>query len=118
MSGPGDDYDMDAEMARFLADIDAGREEIPDPREAGPAAVIVPGEAFGIDPAALAAMYGPDGLGAFTQGQAADARLPGPVLTALTEQAVEESSALTDNQLFGALSAIARLRNRATTWRP
>jgi uncharacterized protein DUF222 len=112
MSEP-DDYDMDAEMARFLADIEEGREQIPDPGEATPAAIVAPGEACGIDPAASAAMYGPDGLGAFAQGGAADALRPGPVLSALAEQAVEEAAVLTDNQLLGALSAIQRLRGRA-----
>ncbi len=110
MSQPDDDYDMDADMARFLADIDAGRETIPDPWEAGPAAVVFPGDLSGIDPAAL---YGPDGLEGFMQDGVADTLRPGPVLSALTEQAVEDKSALTDNQLLGALSATRRLRNRA-----
>ena len=54
------------------------------------------GDAADLDPALLAAMLGPDGLGgqalspAFGQGRAADALRPGPVLAALTEQAVAD----------------------------
>ena len=38
--GPADDWDGDAEMAAFLADIEAGRARIPEPWEIeGPAAL-------------------------------------------------------------------------------
>src|SRR5262252_5122986 len=44
--GPADDWDGDAEMAAFLADIEAGRARIPEPWEIeGPAATISLGDA-------------------------------------------------------------------------
>ena len=77
------------------------------------------GDACDLDPAALAAMLGPDGLGgqspgpAFAQDQAADGLRPGPVLAALTEQAVSDVATLSDDELTGALQAARRLENRA-----
>jgi hypothetical protein len=53
-------------------------------------------------------MLGPDGLGGrvldpqFGQDQAADALRPGPILAALTEQAVAGTAFLTDDRLTGA----------------
>jgi hypothetical protein len=113
--GGDDDFDMDAEMTRFLADIEAGRERIPDPWEEVPACAVSLGEAAGGDLAGLAAMAGPDGLGgeAFAKDKAADAMRPGPVLSALTEQAAGSLEALSDNQLLGTMSAARRLQNRA-----
>src|SRR5215470_13733052 len=114
--GPGDDWDGEAEMAAFLADIEAGRARIPEPWEIeGPAASISLGDAADVDLAELAAMVGPDGLGGdrFTQGNTADVMRPGPVLAALAEQAARDLAALTDNQLLGAVSAARRLANRA-----
>jgi hypothetical protein len=110
-----DDFDMDAEMASYLAEIDAGREQIPGPWEEVPACTVSLGDAYDADPAELAAMCGPDGLGgeAFAQDKAAGALRPGPVLSALTEQAAEDMRDLTDNGLLGAVSAVRRLRNRA-----
>jgi Domain of unknown function (DUF222) len=110
----GDDFDMDAEMARFLADIEAGREQIPEPWSS-PSCTVSLGDACDVDLAELAAMTGPDGLGgeAFIQYRNADALSPGPVLAALTEQAVQEVSTLSDNGLLGAVSAVRRLRARA-----
>jgi hypothetical protein len=67
----------------------------------------------------LAAMCGPDGLGgqavsaAFGQDKAADVLRPGPVLAALTAQAVAGAGALTDNELIGVLQAGRRLANLA-----
>ena len=64
-------------------------------------------------------MCGPDGLGgtalsaAFGQDKTADVLRPGPVLAALTEQAVSDLATLSDDQLTGALSAARRLENRA-----
>ena len=64
-------------------------------------------------------MLGPDGLGgqalspAFRQDQAADALRPGPVLAVLTEQAVADLAALSDDELTGALRAAQRLEARA-----
>src|ERR1700722_10324903 len=92
---PEDDFDADAEMARWVADLEAGRERIPQAWERdGSGMSLSLGDACDLDPALLAAMLGPDGLGgqslspAFGQGEAADALAPGPVLAALTEQAV------------------------------
>jgi hypothetical protein len=114
--GPPDDWDGDAEMAAFLADIEAGRARVPEPWEIeGPAASISLGDAADVDLAELAAMAGPDGLGGdrFAQGNSADVLRPGPVLAALTEQAAGELGRLSDNQLLGAVSAARRLANRA-----
>jgi len=85
----------------------------------GPAVSISLGDAADVDPALLTAMTGPDGLGgnalcqAHEQDAAADVLRPGPVLAALTEQAVSDVARLTDEQLMGALSAARRLENRA-----
>src|SRR5579862_9307792 len=83
---PEDDWDADADMARFLDDVEAGRERIPaaDPR--GPAVLFTLGEAGDVAPVELANMAGPDGLGGdtFSQDAMADALRPGPLLFALT----------------------------------
>jgi hypothetical protein len=117
---PEDDFDADAEMARWVADIEAGRERIPEEWELDGSAVSLSlGDARDLDPALLAAILGPDGLGGqalspvFGQGKAADALRPGPVLAALTEQAVADLAVLSDDQLTGALHAARRLENRA-----
>ncbi len=115
-----DDVELESHMARWAADIEAGRCRIPDESELeGPAISISLGDACDLDPALLAAMCGPDGLGgtalsaAFGQDKAADVLRPGPVLAALTEQAVSDLATLSDDQLTGALSAARRLENRA-----
>jgi hypothetical protein len=117
---PDDDFDADAELARWVADIEAGRERIPEQWETeGPAVSLSLGDACDVDPALLAAMAGPDGLGgqalspAFGQGAVADALRPGPILAALAEQAVSDIGALSDDELTGALQAARRLENRA-----
>jgi Domain of unknown function (DUF222) len=116
---PEDDFDADAEMARWVADIEAGRDRIPEEWERDGSAISLSlGDACDLDPALLAAMLGPDGLGgqslspAFAQNQAADALRPGPVLAALTEQAVSDAASLSDDELTGALQATRRLGNR------
>src|SRR5215472_9953799 len=114
--GPADDWDGDAEMAAFLADIEAGRARVPEPWEIeGPAASISLGDAADVELAELAAMAGPDGLGgeAFAQDGSADVMRPGPVLAALTEQAAAELGRLSDEQLLGAVAAARRLAARA-----
>jgi len=118
---PEDDFDLDADLDRWAADIDAGRRRIPEEWELeGPAVSVSLGDACNVDPELLAAMCGPDGLGgeapsaAFGEDRAADVLRPGPVLSALTEQAVSDLPSLTDDQLIGALSAARRLENRAT----
>jgi Domain of unknown function (DUF222) len=49
----------------------------------------------------------------FGQDEAADALRPGPVLAALTAQAVADAGSLTDNELIGVLQASRRLENQA-----
>ena len=68
-----------------------------------------------MDPAVLAAMAGPDGLGgqAFTQQQMAEAMPPGPLLAALTENAAADVRGLSDDGLLGVISAARRLAARA-----
>src|ERR1700757_1849466 len=103
-----DDFDLDADFARWIADIEAGHTRIPEEWElAGPAISVSLGDAADVDPQLLAAMCGPDGLGgealsaAFGQDKAADVLRPGPVLSALTEQAVSDLPSLSDDQLIG-----------------
>ena len=85
----------------------------------GPGICLSLGDAADLDPGLLAAMLGPDGMGGralgpqFGQDAAADALRPGPVLAALTEQAVAGAATLTDDQLTGALHAARRLETRA-----
>ena len=113
---PEDDWDGDAEMAAYIADLEAGRARIPEEWEVeGPAATIGLGDAADVDLAELAAMLGPDGLGGevFARDRSADAMRPGPVLAALTEQAAGDLGRLTDNQVVGAMSAARRLAARA-----
>ena len=116
---PEDDFDADAEMARWVADIEAGRERIPEEWELDGSAISLSlGDACDLDPALLAAILGPGGLGgqalgpAFGQHRAADALPPGPVLAALTEQALSDPGALSDDELTGAMHAARRQRNR------
>ena len=90
-----DDWDGDAEMASYIADLEAGRARIPEEWEVeGPAATISLGDAADVDPVQLAALLGPDGLGGevFARDRSADAMRPGPVLAALTEQAAGDLS--------------------------
>src|SRR5215469_727795 len=111
-----DDWDGDAEMASFIADLEAGRARVPEEWEIeGPAATISLGDAADVDPAQLAALLGPDGLGGdvFARDRSADAMRPGPLLAALTEQAAGDLDRLTDNQVLGAMSAARRLAARA-----
>jgi hypothetical protein len=113
---PEDDWDGDAEMAAYIADLETGRARIPEEWEIeGPAATIGLGDAADVDLAELAALLGPDGLGGevFTQDRSAEAMRPGPVLAALTEQAAGDLDRLTDNQVLGAMSAASRLAARA-----
>ena len=110
---PGDDHS-------YLSEDFADSGYVPEEWELeGPAASISLGDAADVDPALLAAIAGPDGLGgnalcqAYEQDQAADVLRPGPVLAALTEQAARDIGRLTDDQLMGTLSAARRLENRA-----
>ena len=68
---PGDwTADDDAEMARYLADLEAGREQVPEPWSS-PACTVSLGEACDAGLGELAAMTGPDGLAgeAFAQAR-------------------------------------------------
>jgi hypothetical protein len=117
---PEDDFDLDEHFAWLVREIDAGRVQ-PPPESAidGPAISVSLGDACDVDPELLAAMCGPDGLGgqavsaAFGQDKAADVLRPGPVLAALTAQAVSAAGSLTDDELVGALRAARRLENQA-----
>jgi hypothetical protein len=118
-------FEPEAEWDAYVAwrerEIAAGRdEEPPEPWEVeGPAVSLSLGDAADIDPAVLAAICGPDGLGGdglgpqFGQDAAADVLRPSPVLAALAEQVSADLSRLTDNQLMGALQAARRLENRS-----
>jgi hypothetical protein len=116
----GPDPEWDAYVAWREREIAAGREEKPpEPWEIeGPAVSLSLGDATDIDPAMLAAICGPEGLGGdglgpqFGQDAPADVLRPSPVLAALTEQACADLSRLTDNQLIGAIHAERRLKNR------
>ena len=85
----------------------------------GPGISLSLGDAADLDPDLLAAMLGPDGLGGQALGPqfGQDARrrrpAPGPILAALTEQAVAGAATLTDDQLTGALQASRRQEARA-----
>ena len=117
---PPDDFDLDAHIDWLVGEIDAGRQQVPAENDVeGPAVSISLGAACDLDPALLTAMCGPDGLGgeavspdlaaALTQDGPADVLRPGPVLAALTAQAVSGLDRLTDNELIGVLQAARRL---------
>ena len=117
---PEDDWDGDAEMASYIADLEAGRARIPEEWEIeGPAATIGLGDAADVDLVELAAMLGPDGLGGqvFARDRSADVMRPGPVLAALTEQAAGELERLDGDQLLGVMSAAGRIASRAESLR-
>ena len=97
--------DDDALMARWEADIEAGREQVPDPWSS-PACTVSLGEAADVDLAEL-------GGTVFAEDHSGDAMAPGPVLAALTEQAAGDVPALTDDELLGAAAAARRLAARA-----
>src|SRR3984957_18595413 len=84
----------------------------------GPGISLSLGDAADLDPDLLEAMLGPDGLGGealgpqFGQDRAADALRPGPVLAALTEQAVADAATLTHDELTGAMQAVRRQETR------
>jgi hypothetical protein len=114
------DLDVDNAWPAVRAVLEQACERVPEEWEIeGPAVTISLGDAADVDPALLAAMTGPDGLGGqalgaqFGQRRAADALRPGPILAALTEQAVENVASLSDDELMGALQASRRIENRA-----
>src|SRR5690349_5825058 len=114
-AGHGDDWDAAADMARMLDDIEAGLIPVPPEGEHAPAVTFSVGETADVDPAELAAMAGPGGLGGpgFGQHDHADAMRPGPLLSVLTEQAAADPAGLSDDELLGMVSAARRLAGRA-----
>jgi hypothetical protein len=114
----GLDWDTAAPAVRAVAAEASAR--VPEEWEVdGPGIALSLGDAADLDPALLEAMLGPDGLGGealgpqFGQDAAADALRPGPVLAALTAQAVADAASLTDDQLAGAMRASRRQKARA-----
>src|SRR5215472_6416784 len=114
---PGDPArDWDAEQDRYMdwliREIDAGREEIPPEEEPPPAVTVSLGEAGDVSLQELARMAeGLSGAG-FAREQAADVMPPGPVLGALTAQAVEDVRSLPDDELISVIRAARRLQAR------
>jgi hypothetical protein len=123
--GPGHDGDEPApgvpprdwaeEDDRYLdwvtAEVDAGRIEVP-PEEPPPGVTVSLGEAGDVGLDELARMAnGLAGIG-FAGHAAADVMPPGPVLGALTSQAVEDVASLPDDELLGVVLAARRLQAR------
>jgi uncharacterized protein DUF222 len=111
--------DLGADIDRWMSDIEAALVRLLEECEPEDPPASFGGDTPDADLAALTAMCGLDGLGgdavtaAFGQDQAADLLPAGPALYALTEQAVSDLAALSDDELTGALSAARRLENRA-----
>jgi hypothetical protein len=116
---PGEDADYPAYLAWEDRERAAGREYEPAPWEIeGPAVSISLGDACDLDPALLAALaahtLGDRSVNAqWAQDKAADALRPGPILAALTAQAVPDAGRLSDDELLGALGAARKLENHA-----
>jgi hypothetical protein len=114
---PGDPArDWAAEDDRYLewlvAEADAGRIEIPD-EDPSPGVTVSLGDAGDADLDELARVAsGLAGTG-FTQDRAADVMPPGPVLGALTSQAVEDLASLGGDELLGVVLAARRQQTRA-----
>lgn len=104
------------EWAAWLdREVTAGRDPVPPERAVMQGISVSLGDDDGIDPGLLAAICGTDddGIGPqFAQGAAADVLPPGPALAALTEAAVTDVAALSDDQLIGVLQAARRQENR------
>jgi hypothetical protein len=125
--GPGHDGDEpvpgvpargDADEAgeRFLdwlaAEIEAGREAPPE-EEPPPGVTVSRGEAGDVGLDELARMASGLGGTGFSPGRAADVLPPGPVLGALTSQAVRDVASLDDDELTGVVLAARRQQARA-----
>jgi hypothetical protein len=115
---PGDPArDWAAEDDRYLdwltAEVDAGRIEVPPEEEPSPGVTVSLGEAGDADLEELARMGEALAGTGFAQDRAADVMPPGPVLGALTAQAVEDVRSLNDDELLGVVSAARRQQTRA-----
>jgi hypothetical protein len=115
---PGDPArDWAADDGRYLtwlaAEIDAGRIEVPPEEEPPPGVTVSLGQAGDADLDELARMV--DGLAGtgFAEHEAADVMPPGPVLGALTSQAVEDLASLGGDELLGVVLAARRQQTRA-----
>ncbi|HEY7263035.1 MAG TPA: DUF222 domain-containing protein [Trebonia sp.] len=112
---PSADFDLDAEAARFEADLAAGRVWVPAPEPwelEGPSATLaLPDAARHVDLAELAAVVGPEGLctEVFDQERVAEAMAPGPVLAALIGQGGQQVGRLSPGQLVGMATAAGRV---------
>ena len=109
-SARGADFDLDADMDRLAADVDAGRIQVPpDGERAEGLSFITAG------PRELAALGVEDlaglDLSGFAQGGAADGMPPGSVLLALAEGGCEAGTLqrLSDGQVLGLAKAGRRL---------
>jgi hypothetical protein len=114
---PGDPArDWAEEDDRYLewltAEADAGRIEIP-PEEPQPGVTVSLGEAGDVDLEELARMAGGLAGTGFAGHGTADVMPPGPVLGALTSQAVADLGSLGDDGLLGVVSAARRQQARA-----
>src|SRR5215469_4798860 len=99
---PEDDWDGDAELAAYLADVAAGRARIPEEWEVeGPAATISLGDAADVDLAELAAVLGPDGLGALSAAGRLAARAQYLRLAAVAEFTRRRAAQFADAQARG-----------------
>jgi hypothetical protein len=109
--------DADEVGERYLdwlaAEVEAGGIEAPSEEEPPPGVTVSLGEAGDIGLDELARMAsGLAGTG-FSRDQAADVMPPGPVLGALTSQAVEDVASLPDDELVGVVLAARRQQARA-----
>jgi hypothetical protein len=111
-SNPARDWDADED--RYLnwltAEVDAGRIQVP-PDEP-PGVTVSLGEAGEVGLDALTQMASGLAGSGFAGRRAADALPPGPVLGALTSQAVQDVASLDDDGLVGVILAARRLQAR------
>jgi hypothetical protein len=105
--------DEDRYLDWLTAEIDAGRIEPPPEEEPPPGVTVSLGQAGDTGLDELAAMAGALSGTGFAQDQAADVMPPGPVLGALTSQAIEDPAALDDDKLLGVILAARRQQARA-----
>ena len=109
--------DADEVGERYLdllgAEIEAGRIEAPPEEEPAPGVTVSLGEAGDVGLEELARMAGGLAGTGFAKHEAADVMPPGPVLGALTAQAVEDVASLPDDELVSVVLAARRQQARA-----